>query len=233
MRAVALLASLALAAGVAACGGDEVDGGTFTAPSGAPTEPAPTQTQADVQGCKSVEAPAPKPDGGEEAPKAPLKKGASYEAVVSTNCGDFTIKVTPKTAPKTAASFVALARKGFYDDTVFTRIVTDYVIQGGEPTWSGEGGPGYETRDVPPADAAYTKGVVAMAKSGSDPPGTAGSSFFVVTTADAGLPPEYALLGKVTDGIEVVDRIGGLGSPTPEGTPTATVVIQSMKVRES
>ena len=111
-------------------------------------------------------------------------------------------------APATAASLVSLAKSGFYDNTIFHRIVPEFVIQGGDPTQSGSGGPGYTTVDAPPRDASYTKGVVAMAKSATEPAGTSGSQFFVVTGADIGLPPDYAVVGNVTSGIDVVERIG-------------------------
>ena len=89
--------------------------------------------------------------------------------------------------------------------------------------------PGYTTVDLPPADAKYTKGVVAMAKTYADPPGTAGSQFFIVTGADIGLPPDYALLGNVSSGMDVVDKIGKLGDPGTE-LPTSKVVIQKATV---
>ena len=92
------------------------------------------------------------------------------------------------------------------------------MIQGGDPTGTGTGGPGYTTVDKPPADAKYTKGVVAMAKTADEAPGTAGSQFYVVTGADAGLPPEYAVIGKVTEGIDVVEQIGALGDPDEQPT---------------
>ena len=117
----------------------------------------------------------------------------------------------PELAPNTAPSLVALAEEGYFDDTIFHRVVPGFVIQGGDPTQSGSGGPGYSTVDVPPSDAAYTRGVVAMAKSGAEAPGTAGSQFFVVTGADAGLPPEYAIVGEVTEGMDTVERIDALG----------------------
>ncbi len=120
-------------------------------------------------------------------------------------------------------------RKGFFDGTHFHRIVPGFVIQGGDPTGTGKGGPGYTVQDVPPADSTYTKGVVAMAKTGAEPSGTSGSQFFVVTAADAGLPPQYAILGTVTKGLSVVDRIGKLGNPATE-RPTRKVVIQRMIV---
>ena len=130
-------------------------------------------------------------------------------------------------APNTAASLVSLARAGYFDDTEFHRIVPGFVIQGGDPTQSGSGGPGYSTSDAPDPDAAYTKGVVAMAKTATEPAGTAGSQFFVVTGADAGLPPEYAVVGKVTSGLDVIERIGKLGDPATE-QPTQPVVIDSV-----
>ena len=120
---------------------------------------------------------------------------------------------TPTRAPKTANSFAFLAEEGFYDDLDFHRIVPEFVIQGGDPLGTGTGGPGYSVDEKPPANLAYTKGTVAMAKSSAEPPGRSGSQFFVVTGADAGLPPEYALVGKVSEGIDVVERIGNLGDP--------------------
>ena len=150
-----------------------------------------------------------------------------------TSCGAFTIRLDQKTSPKTAASFVALAKKGFFDGTVFHRIVPGFVIQGGDPTASGTGGPGYSTRDKPPADAVYTRGVVAMAKTEAEAPGTAGSQFYVVTAQDAGLPPDYALLGKVVKGLDVTAAIGQLGDPQSggAGTPLQPVVIEKATVR--
>jgi cyclophilin family peptidyl-prolyl cis-trans isomerase len=135
-------------------------------------------------------------------------------------------------APKTVNSFVFLVRNHFYDGLSFHRLVKDFVIQGGDPKGDGTGGPGFTTVDVPPSNAAYTKGVVAMAKTGAEPPGTAGSQFFVVTAADAGLPPDYALLGKVSSGMDVVDKIGMLGDPATE-LPTTKVVIEKATVSES
>ena len=142
---------------------------------------------------------------------------------LDTSCGPFTIRLDQKTAPNTAASFASLTRKGFYDGTVFHRIVPGFVIQGGDPTGTGTGGPGYSVVDEPPGDAAYTRGVVAMAKTGDEPPGTAGSQFYVVTGQDAGLPPEYALLGKVVKGMDVAMKIDSLGDPQSggAGTPAA------------
>ncbi len=152
-------------------------------------------------------------------------------AVVETSEGTFTIRLAAQESPHTVASFEKLARKGFFDGTVFHRIVPGFVIQGGDPTGTGTGGPGYTTTDVPPPGTTYTKGVVAMAKRGDEAPGTAGSQFFVVTAEDAGLPPEYAVLGKVVSGLDVVERIGRLGDPQTE-QPTRKVTIDSVTIRE-
>ena len=136
-----------------------------------------------------------------------------------------------KDSPNTTASFAALVKKGFFDGLTFHRIVPGFVIQGGDPSGDGTGGPGYTTVDTPPSDAKYTKGVVAMAKGGAEPPGTSGSQFFVVTGDDVGLPPDYALLGKVTSGIAVVEKIGKLGDPSTE-QQTKRIVIEKASLSE-
>jgi cyclophilin family peptidyl-prolyl cis-trans isomerase len=109
------------------------------------------------------------------------------------------------------------------------------VIQGGDPTGSGNGGPGYTTRDNPPAGTKYTKGVVAMAKTADEPAGTAGSQFYIVTGADAGLPPEYAVLGRVVKGMSTARRIDALGDPQSGevGTPLRPVVLKKARLRAS
>src|SRR6476619_6948318 len=127
----------------------------------------------------------------------------------------------------------ARADDGYFDDTIFHRVVSVFVIQGCDPTQSGSGGPGYSTVDVPPSDAKYTKGVVAMAKSQVEGPGTSGSQFFVVTGEDAGLPPDYAIVGEITDGMDTVERIDALGMPGGDGPPTKPVVVSSVTVGES
>jgi peptidyl-prolyl cis-trans isomerase B (cyclophilin B) len=148
---------------------------------------------------------------------------------VLTNLGSFAIRLDVEDSPCTTSSFAALVRKKFFDGTRFHRIVPGFVIQGGDPTGTGRGGPGYTVVDVPPANALYTEGVVAMAKSETEPPGSAGSQFFVVTGANAGLPPQYAILGVVTKGLRVVERIGRLGNPANE-QPTKRVVVLRMVV---
>jgi len=185
--------------------------------------------------CEQVSAPAPKEVSGLKRPTERLPGGRTYTATVATNCGTFAIELDVEEAPRTAASFVALARDGFYDGLGFHRIAPGFVIQGGDPAGDGTGGPGYKTRDAPPDDVVYSEGVVAMAKGGDEPAGTAGSQFFVVTAPDAGLPADYAVLGKVVDGIEVVDRIEGMADPdTPQqgGPPREPVVMEKVTITE-
>ena len=148
---------------------------------------------------------------------------------VLTNVGSFKIRLDVEDSPCTTSSFAALVRKKFFDGTRFHRIVPHFVIQGGDPTATGRGGPGYTVVDVPPANSLYTEGVVAMAKSEAEAPGTAGSQFFVVTGSNAGLPPVYAILGVVTKGLRVVEKIGKLGNPANE-QPTRKVVVLRMVV---
>ena len=217
----------ALAPVLAACGGDD---DAQPAKKKAASAPAAAQEG----GCKDVRQPSPRDGGGQKPPAASLDAGKTYEVELTTSCGPFTIRLNQKMAPKAAASFAALARSGFFDDTIFHRIVPGFVIQGGDPTATGSGGPGYSTRDRVPANAAYVPGVVAMAKAGNEPAGTAGSQFFVVTGSDAGLTPDYAVLGKVTKGMDVVQAIGELGDPASggAGTPLQSVVIEGAKVSE-
>jgi peptidyl-prolyl cis-trans isomerase B (cyclophilin B) len=161
-----------------------------------------------------------------------LDPAKTYTVTLETNQGTFAFDLDVKSSPNTTASFAALVKKGFFDGLPFHRIVPGFVIQGGDPNGDGTGGPGYTTVDKPPADTKYTKGVVAMAKTQAEPPGTAGSQFFVVTGADIGLTPDYALLGKVSSGMDVVDKIGKLGDPATE-QPTKRVVIEKATVSES
>jgi peptidyl-prolyl cis-trans isomerase B (cyclophilin B) len=182
-------------------------------------------------GCQQVPKPSPR-HVHLRPPQAKLAPGAKLTATVDTSCGSFRVALDAARSPKTVSSFVYLARKGVYDDTVFHRIVPNFVIQGGDPTETGSGGPGYTVDEPPPANTGYTKGTVAMAKAAVEPPGRSGSQFFVVTTTDAGLPPQYAVLGEVSSGEEVVKRIATLGDPASgqAGTPLATVVIRRITV---
>ncbi|HET7515820.1 MAG TPA: peptidylprolyl isomerase [Gaiella sp.] len=217
MPRAASIAAVVLALGLVAagCGGTSSSGGSTEA-----------------GGCEAVDAPAPRDAGGATAPTERLDPERTWTLTFDTSCGTFVVTLDLDAAPATAASLVSLAKAGYYDDTIFHRIVPGFVIQGGDPTQSGAGGPGYKTVDVPKADTAYTKGVVAMAKTAAEPAGTSGSQFFVVTGDDVGLPPEYAVVGTVTDGMDVVERIGQLGDPSTE-QPLQPVVIRSVTAASS
>jgi cyclophilin family peptidyl-prolyl cis-trans isomerase len=213
----ALLVALAALA-LAACGGG---GGGDEAESSLPP------------GCQGVERPAPK-KVNLKRPR-PTASPGSVTADVETSCGEFSIALDPRRSPKTVASFKYLVDKGVYDGTAFHRIVPDFVVQGGDPAGDGTGGPGYFVDEPPPPDTEYTKGTAAMAKSAAEPPGRSGSQFFVVVVADAGLPADYALLGKLSAGMHVVERIAELGDPASgeTGTPLAPVLIQRIRLRGS
>jgi cyclophilin family peptidyl-prolyl cis-trans isomerase len=215
-RALPLLALSGATLALAACGG----GGSSTA------------TGASLpSGCEQVSKPPPK-HRQLKKPKQTVTPGESLTATVDTSCGRFDIQLDTAHSPKTANSFAYLAKKGFYDDTTFNRIVPHVVIQGGDPLENGRGGPGYTVVEAPPANATYRMGTVAMAKASVAPSGQSGSQFFVVTAADAGLPPNYAILGKVSSGFDVVKKIGTLGDPASGdvGTPSATVLIRQISV---
>ena len=159
----------------------------------------------------------------------PLDRNSKPRIEFVTSHGDFTIEVDPVSAPCNGDSMVDLAGDGFFDETRFHRIVPGFIIQGGDPTATGNGGSGYTTIDAPKPDTAYTKGVVAMAKSTFEQPGTGGSQFFIVTADNAQLPPDYAVVGKVVEGLDVVEKIGKLGNPQTEA-PTERIVIESTSV---
>jgi peptidyl-prolyl cis-trans isomerase B (cyclophilin B) len=210
------LSLLGLVCVLAACGGK---GGSNSA-----------QTATDANGCVPVSMPSTGARTGTK-PTAPLDTSKTYDVVMKTNCGSFTIRLDPKQSPNAVASLVKLAQAKYFDGTVFHRIVPGFVIQGGDPTATGTGGPGYTTVDTPPSGASYDHGVVAMAKTGAQPAGTAGSQFFVVTGDNAGLSPDYAIIGKVTQGLDVVDRIGKLGDGSEQ--PTEVVEIEQATVKTS
>jgi cyclophilin family peptidyl-prolyl cis-trans isomerase len=210
LRSTALGSCLAILV-LAGCGGGDETGST---------------TAALPPGCTAVPAPKPKQVQLARPQSEELERNAT--ATVETSCGSFAIALDVDRAPLTASSFAYQARKGVYDDTLFHRIIPGFVVQGGDPTDTGSGGPGYFVDEPPPSGLSYTRGIVAMAKSPAEPPGRSGSQFFVVTAPDAGLTPDYALLGRVSRGFDVVQRIESLG--TPSGQPTAPVTIRRIKI---
>lgn len=139
-----------------------------------------------------------------KAPKMEIDTNKKYSAVLHTEKGDITIELTAKKTPITVNNFVTLAKKGFYDNTIFHRVIKGFMVQGGDPKGDGTGGPGYQFDDEP-FDGEYTRGTVAMANAGPD---TNGSQFFIMH-ADNPLPKDYIIFGKVTSGMDVVDTIAG------------------------
>ena len=159
------------------------------------------------------------PDGPEQVTEA----GATYEVRLHTSCGDIPIKLDVKQAPQSVNSFLFLVQNEFYNGTTFHRIVTDFVDQGGDPTGTGSGGPGYTVPDEPPKSGKYEVGDVAMANSGS---GTTGSQFFLLVGKKQAktLPPNYSILGHMTDdGLKVAQKINTFGSAA--GTPSRSIYV--------
>ncbi len=126
----------------------------------------------------------------------------NYTATIETTAGTMTAEFFPGDAPNTVNNFVFLAREGYYEDVIFHRVIPGFMIQGGDPTGSGSGGPGYKFKDEP-VGKKYTRGILAMANAGKD---TNGSQFFFMH-ADYGLPPSYTIFGQLTSGEDVLDAI--------------------------
>jgi cyclophilin family peptidyl-prolyl cis-trans isomerase len=229
-RIVALL-SLIVCLALAACGSDDKtkNGSAGATPETTATEPAAKSD------CATVAAPKPKGAQHLRQPHLKLDRAKTYVVRMTTNCGEIDIRLDVKGAPKTAASVASLVKQGFYDNLTFHRISapngSDFVIQGGDPLGTGQGGPGYSVTERPPSHAQYTRGVVAMAKTMVEQPGTSGSQFFIVTAEDAPLPPDYAIAGKVVKGDDTVSKIAAVPADAQE-RPQAPVVIESAKLVE-
>ena len=227
-------ASLAVAIGlvVAGCGSSSSSSSTATSTTvaGSTTSAAPSGGAAPAS-CRTVPAPAPKGPQHLAPPKVKLDPSRTYTVTVVTNCGTFAFNLDVKQSPKTSASIYSLVKRGFFNGLTFHRVAAGFVIQGGDPLGNGSGGPGYSVVEAPPAGTQYVRGVVAMAKTQSDPPGASGSQFFVVTGANVGLPPEYAVAGNVVSGMAAVEKIGSLPTNPPgDGTPTPSVVMSRVTV---
>jgi len=161
-------------------------------------------------------------------PEMTIDLAKTYAATLHTNHGDIEIEFDAMRSPMSVNNFVFLAREGFYDGVIFHRVIPGFMIQGGDPTGTGTGGPGYNFRDELEGSGTYSRGTVAMANAG---PNTNGSQFFICHT-DAGLPHSYNIFGKVTSGLDAVDAIAA----TPTGAqdkPHEDCVITSVTVTES
>ena len=207
-------------------------------PSTTASTPSTTASVPARHACRTVAAPTPKPNGHLSAPHLTLDPHRTYTVKIVTNCGTFAFTLDVAQSPKTSASFYSLVKRGFFDGLTFHRVAAGFVIQGGDPTGTGAGGPGYTVVEAPPKNTQYVLGDVAMAKTEAQPAGASGSQFFIVTapnvTQSAGLTPDYALLGKVTSGINVIEKIGSLPTnPPQDGAPTSPVVMSSVTVSTS
>ena len=161
------------------------------------------------------------------APDLDIDLAKSYTATVDTNHGEIVIELDPGRSPLTVNNFVFLARDGYYDGVIFHRVIEKFMIQGGDPTGTGSGGPGYKFRDEIEGPGSYSRGTVAMANAG---PNTNGSQFFICH-ADVGLPHSYTIFGQVSSGIEVVDSIAT--TPTDRSDrPESEVVINKVTINE-
>ncbi len=164
----------------------------------------------------------------DEEPPMIIDTNKRYVATMATSHGTMVIALDPLSAPKAVNSFVFLARYHYYDGVVFHRIIPGFVLQGGDPTGTGSGGPGYRFADELPAPGRYQVGSLAMANAG---PNTNGSQFFVISGPDGvRLPPLYSHFGEVVRGLDVIESIDGLGSRS--GAPTERVVIESVTIEE-
>ncbi len=165
-----------------------------------------------------------------------LDPSTPVHITMSTSCGDLEIELEPAIAPETVNSFVFLATEGYFDSTVFHRVIPGFVAQGGDPTATGTGGPGYTIPDeFPPPGVGYDRGVLAMANAG---PGTTGSQFFIVVE-DTELPPQFAIFGRVVDGFDVLDRLQevplGVSPVSPDpvaSTPLETIYFNGIAINE-
>lgn len=164
-------------------------------------------------------------------PEMKIDKNKVYTAVLNTESGTIEIALNAKETPVTVNNFVELAKKGFYNGTIFHRVIKDFMIQGGDPVGNGTGGPGYQFDDEPFA-GEYNRGVIAMANAG---PNTNGSQFFIMH-ASYPLPKNYVIFGQVTKGLETVDKIATapvemnlMGEPSQPITP---VKVKSIEIIE-
>jgi peptidyl-prolyl cis-trans isomerase B (cyclophilin B) len=165
-----------------------------------------------------------------EPPQTCIDAAKTYTVVVDTSKGSYTAVLDAAKAPLAVNSFVFLARYHFFDGTICHRIIPNFVIQCGDPTATGTGGPGYSFADELPAAGEYKVGSLAMANSGAN---TNGSQFFVISGTDgAALPPQYTLFGQVTEGLDTVTALDAAGT-AGAGTPSETVTINSVTVTES
>jgi len=154
---------------------------------------------------------------------------ANRAAQVTTNLGSFTIELFEDRAPQTTKNFIDLAEKGFYNGVIFHRVIKDFMIQGGDPTGTGRGGPGYTIKDEFHPELGHSgPGILSMANAG---PNSGGSQFFITLEATTWLDGKHAVFGEVTQGMDVIQAIGT--TPTARGDrPLEDVVMESVTISE-
>jgi peptidyl-prolyl cis-trans isomerase B (cyclophilin B) len=206
-------------------------------PSGTASTPAPAGVTGTAAACSTT-----KPARGgtvsqSTPPPMTVSPSKTYTATIVTSCGTMVASLDVKDSPNTVNEFVYLAGKGFYNGLTFHRIVKDFAIQGGDPTGTGSGGPGFEVTDTVAPGFQYTRGVLAMANAGTT--GGAAGQFFIVPadSAAARFQPLYAVLGKVTSGLDTVDRLNavktGPNSSGESSQPLQPVYIEKITVTSS
>ena len=244
MRVPALITVIALGTLglLAGCGGDGGDSGAATtqpvttaaSTTAATTAPATTGTEPEITACLDSGQPAPATKPTYTKAEEVLKPGTDYTIVMRTSCGTMRIKLDPTAGGPIPNSIAYLATKGYYDGLTFHRVVPDFVLQGGDPSGDGTGGPGYQVVGPVPAGYQYKLGDVAMAKTQTDPAGAAGSQFFVVSGAQGEeiltAQPVYGILGHATDAasLATIKRIAALA--VTDGAPSKPVWIISAKL---
>jgi cyclophilin family peptidyl-prolyl cis-trans isomerase len=163
-------------------------------------------------------------------PEMGIDPGKRYTATMDTSMGTLVIALDAAAAPKTVNNFVFLAKWGYYEGVICHRIIKNFVIQGGDPTGTGRGGPGYRFSDELPKPGRYEVGSLAMANAG---PNTNGSQFFIISGADgARLPPQYSLFGKVVKGLDVVEKMQSVATNSQD-RPNIDVVINRVTIDEA
>jgi cyclophilin family peptidyl-prolyl cis-trans isomerase len=179
--------------------------------------------------CPPADGSAPQTRRFDSQPPMCIDLSRRYSAVMQTTKGTVTFALDALAAPRTVNNFVVLSRFHYYDDVAFHRIIPGFVVQGGDPTGTGSGGPGYRFEDELPPPGRYEIGSLAMANAG---PNTNGSQFFIISGPQGTqLPPDYALFGKAVSGLDVVAALEAVGSRS--GKPSERVAIESVEILEA
>ena len=168
----------------------------------------------------------------DKQPEMNINTNSSYTAVIKTNLGDMTVEFFTDDAPITVNNFISLSNDGYYDNVIFHRVISGFMIQGGDPSGTGHGDygkyPGYKFDDELNNQRPYEKGILAMANAG---PNTNGSQFFIMHV-DYPLPYSYTIFGQVVDGLDVIDKIASVETNSAD-KPTTDVVISTVEIKEN